>query len=123
MVGSITWNPALFGYKMESGDDLTFDDRDSAPYNRRSRVIDPAFTWGRHRKPNVPWDKTIFYEAHVKGMTKLDPRVPEKLRGTYAGLGTPDVLDYHQEPRRHHRWSCCRVHSFVQDDYLQQKNW
>ncbi len=44
---------------MESGDDLTFDDRDSAPYTRRSRVIDPAFTWGRHRKPHVPWEKTI----------------------------------------------------------------
>ena len=77
LVGSITWNPALFGYQMETGDDRTFDERDSAPFTRRSRVIDPAFTWGRHSKPRVPWEKTIFYETHVKGFTKLHPAVPE----------------------------------------------
>lgn len=121
LVGSITWNPALFGYKMESGDDTSFDDRDSAPYTRRSRVIDPAFTWGRHQKPNVPWERTIFYEAHVKGLTKLHPKVPEKLRGTYAGLGTPEVLDYIKSLGVT-SVELLPVHSFVQDDYLQQKD-
>jgi isoamylase len=121
LVGSITWNPALFGYKMESGDDTTFDERDSAPFTRRSRVIDPAFTWGRHRKPHVPWEKTIIYEAHVKGLTKLHPRVPEKLRGTYAGLGTPDVLDYIKSLGVT-SVELLPVHSFVQDDYLQEKD-
>ena len=120
LVGSITWNPALFGYKMETGDDLTFDDRDSAPYTRRSRVIDPAFTWGRHQKPLVPWEKTIVYEAHVKGLTKLHPKVPEKLRGTYAGLGNPDVLDYIKSLGVT-SVELLPVHSFVQDDYLQEK--
>lgn len=120
LVGSITWNPALFGYKMETGDDTTFDERDSAPYTRRSRVIDPAFTWGRHQKPHVPWEKTIVYEAHVKGLTKLHPRVPEKLRGTYAGLGTPDVLDYIKSLGVT-SVELLPVHSFVQDDYLQEK--
>ncbi len=120
LVGSITWNPALFGYKMETGDDLTFDDRDSAPFTRRSRVIDPAFTWGRHQKPNVPWEKTIVYEAHVKGLTKLHPKVPEKLRGTYAGLGNPDVLDYIKSLGVT-SVELLPVHSFVQDDYLQEK--
>ena len=120
LVGSITWNPALFGYQMETGDDLTFDERDSAPYTRRSRVIDPAFTWGRHQKPLVPWEKTIIYETHVKGMTKLDPRVPEKLRGTYAGLGTRDVLDYIKSLGVT-SVELLPVHAFVQDDYLQQK--
>ncbi|MCX4195337.1 glycogen debranching protein GlgX, partial [Methylobacterium organophilum] len=121
LVGSITWNPALFGYQMETGDDLTFDERDSAPYTRRSRVIDPAFTWGRHQKPLVPWEKTIIYETHVKGMTKLDPRVPEKLRGTYAGLGTRDVLDYIKSLGVT-SVELLPVHAFVQDDYLQQKD-
>ncbi|KAF1853430.1 hypothetical protein Lal_00041060 [Lupinus albus] len=121
LVGSITWNPALFGYKMESGDDTTFDERDSAPYTRRSRVIDPAFTWGRHQKPHVPWERTIVYEAHVKGLTKLHPRVPEKLRGTYAGLGTPEVLDYIKSLGVT-SVELLPVHSFVQDDYLQEKN-
>ncbi len=120
LVGSITWNPALFGYRMETGDDLTFDERDSAPYTRRSRVIDPAFTWGRHQKPRVPWEKTIVYEAHVKGLTKLHPRVPEKLRGTYAGLGNPDVLDYIKSLGVT-SVELLPVHSFVQDDYLQEK--
>src|SRR3954452_17248777 len=46
IVGELTWNPALFGYKMESKDDLTFDQRDSAPFLPKCRVIDPAFTWG-----------------------------------------------------------------------------
>ncbi len=121
LVGSITWNPALFGYQMETGDDLTFDDRDSAPFTRRSRVIDPAFTWGRDRKPHVPWEKTIFYETHVKGFTKMHPAVPEKLRGTYAGLSTPAVLDYIKSLGVT-SVELLPVHAFVQDDYLQEKN-
>ena len=51
-------------------------------------VIDDAFTWGDDRPPQTPWNKTIIYELHVKGFTKLHPDVPEKLRGTYAGLGS-----------------------------------
>jgi glycogen operon protein len=120
LVGSITWNPALFGYQMESGDDLTFDERDSAPFTRRSRVIDPAFTWGRDRKPHVPWEKTVFYETHVKGFTKLHPAVPERLRGTYAGLSTPAVLDYIKSLGVT-SVELLPIHAFVQDDYLQEK--
>lgn len=55
VVGQLEWNPALFGYKLESGDDLTFDDRDSAAFMPRCRVIDPAFTWGEERSPRVSW--------------------------------------------------------------------
>ena len=54
----------------------------------------PAFTWLRDRKPNVNWERTVLYETHVKGFTKLHPAVPEKLRGTYAGLSTQAVVDY-----------------------------
>src|SRR5437660_6944355 len=53
IVGHVQWNPALFGYKMETGDDLTFDDRDSAPFTFKSCVIDPAFTWGRTQRPRI----------------------------------------------------------------------
>jgi glycogen operon protein len=56
IVGSLEWNPALFGYRIESGDDLTFDERDSARFTMKARVIDPAFTWGRDRRPNIPWE-------------------------------------------------------------------
>ncbi len=67
-------------------DDLSFDDRDSAAFAPLAAVIDTAFTWGDDRPPRTPWHKTLIYEVHVKGFTKLHPDVPEKLRGTYAGL-------------------------------------
>ena len=66
-------------------------------------VIDEAFTWGDDRPPQTPWNKTIIYEMHVKGFTKLHPEVPEKLRGTYAGLGSEAAIDYLQRPGRHGR--------------------
>jgi isoamylase len=94
VVGQIDWNPALFGYVMESGDDLSFDKRDSAPHMVKARVIDPAFTWGRERGPETPWERTVIYEMHVKGFTQLHPRVPEALRGTYAALTQQDIISY-----------------------------
>jgi isoamylase len=94
-VGQIKWDPALFGYKMESGDDLTFDERDSAPFVPKCTVVDPRFDWaGERDRRALPWDNTIIYELHVRGYTKKHPAVPEALRGTYAGLGTPEVLQY-----------------------------
>ncbi|MDT8263991.1 glycogen debranching enzyme GlgX, partial [Roseomonas sp. DSM 102946] len=77
LVGALKWDPSHFGYQMESGDDLSFDERDSAPFMPKSRVVDPAFTWGHDRRPNIPWADTIFYETHVKGFTKLHPALPE----------------------------------------------
>jgi glycogen operon protein len=94
LVGELTWNPAVFGYKLESEDDLTFDERDSARFVPKCRVIDPAFTWGRDRPPRIPWEQTIIYEAHVRGFTKLHPAVPDPLRGTFAGLTVAEVIDY-----------------------------
>jgi isoamylase len=94
IVGDLRWGPEVFGYVLESGDDLTFDGRDSAALVPKCRVIDPAFTWGRERGPDVPWDRTVVYEAHVKGFTRLHPALPEELRGTYAGLASPEVVAY-----------------------------
>jgi isoamylase len=86
-VGRLKWNPALFGYKMESGDDLSFDERDSAPFLPKCTVVDPSFDWaGARDRKTLPWDNTILYELHVRGYTKQHPAVPEALRGTYAGL-------------------------------------
>ncbi len=76
VVGHIAWGPEVFGYVMGQ-EDTTFDERDSAPFVPKGRVIDPAFTWGDDRPPNVPWDRTVLYETHVKGFTKLHPAVPE----------------------------------------------
>ncbi len=91
----LQWDDSLFGYQLGSPDaDLSFDERDSAPYAPLARVIEPGFTWGDDRPPRTPWQDTIIYEAHVRGLTRLHPGVPEHLRGTYAGLATPAVMDY-----------------------------
>ena len=93
MVGHVEWNPALFGHKIETGDDLTFDERDSAPYTMKASVIDTAFTWGNRRR-RIPWENTTIYEAHVRGLTKRHPALPEPLRGTYAGLASAEITAY-----------------------------
>lgn len=94
VVGRLTWGPELFGYHMESGDDLTFDERDSAALMPKCRVVDPAFTWGHDLPPMVPWEHTIIYEMHVRGFTMRHPAVPEPLRGTFRGLANPEVIRY-----------------------------
>src|ERR1700744_454052 len=86
VVGELTWDPALFGYTIGHPDaDLSYDTRDSAPFMPRCRVIDPAFTWGRDQPPLIPWERTIVYEAHVRGLTKLHPEVAPESRGTFRG--------------------------------------
>ncbi len=89
----IKWDDSLFGYKI-GGDDLSFDERDSAPFAPLGMVIDPAFTWGGDRAPNVPWHKTLIYEVHVKNFTQRMPGVPEHLRGTYAGLASDAAIKH-----------------------------
>jgi isoamylase len=96
-IGQLKWDHACFGYTIGAeGDDLTFDERDSAPFMPKCVVVDPGFDWQGQppRSRAVPWDNTIIYEAHVRGFTKLHPRVPENLRGTYAGLGQREVVEY-----------------------------
>ena len=66
-----------------------------------------AFTWGDDRPPRTPWHKTLIYETHVKGFTKLHPEVPEKIRGTYAGLASEPSIQHLQEPGRDRGRSCC----------------
>ncbi len=120
VVGNLDWNPAVFGYQMETGDDLTFDERDSAPFMPRCRVIDPAFTWGDKRAPRTPWERTVLYEMHVRGYTKLHPAVPEEFRGTYRGLTEPDVLD-HIRRIGVTAVELLPIHTFVNDSQLSDK--
>jgi isoamylase len=95
VAGDIKWSDSHFGYRVGSRqEDLSFDRRDNAPGMLKARVIDPAFTWGTDRPPRTPWHKSVIYELHVKGFTIRHPRVPEALRGTYAGLGTAPVIDH-----------------------------
>ncbi len=116
--GALKWDPAVFGYKMESGDDLTFDARDSAAFMPKCVVVDPNFDWhGEPATRSVSWDHTIIYEAHVKGFTMRNPKVPEKLRGTYAGLGTKDVVQY-VKSLGVTAIELLPIHAFVNDSHL-----
>jgi glycogen operon protein len=91
----VRWADELFGYRFDDPQgDLSFDDRDSAPYAPLATVIDPAFTWGDDRPPRTPWHKTVIYELHVKGFTQNNPEVPEKLRGSYAGLASESAIKH-----------------------------
>ena len=93
--GTLTWNPACFGYKLESGDDLSFDERDSAAFMPKCVVVDPNFDWrGQPRRKITGWDRTIIYETHLRGHTMRNPAVPQALRGTYAGFASNEVIAY-----------------------------
>ncbi len=119
VVGQIQWVPELFGYVMGE-DDTTYDERDSAAFMPKGRVIDPAFTWGEDRAPRVPWDRTVVYETHVKGFTKLHPAVPEALRGTFRGLATPEVVRYIRDLGVT-TVELLPVHMFADDNFLLEK--
>ncbi|MQA04849.1 MAG: glycogen debranching protein GlgX [Streptosporangiales bacterium] len=90
--GGVEWDPAVFAHRLDDPD-RTNDD-DSAPFTMRSVVVNPFFDWGDDRHPKTPYYQSVIYEAHVKGLTVLHPEVPEELRGTYAGLAHPAVVEH-----------------------------
>lgn len=93
--GQLNWDDALFGYHIgDDKHDLSFDERDSAPYMPRCQVIDPSFTWGDERRPARPWHETIIYEMHVRGFSMRHPAVAQSARGTFGGLASPAVIGY-----------------------------
>ncbi|MGH7793250.1 MAG: glycogen debranching enzyme, partial [Thermodesulfobacteriota bacterium] len=94
--GEVQWNDALFGYQVgaDPDADLSKNEQDSAPNMPKCAVIDPGFDWQGDASPRIPWHKTLIYEMHVKGFTARHPAVPEELRGSYAGLTHPAVIDY-----------------------------
>lgn len=94
--GTIAWDPAVYGYVLgtEEDADLTFDEQDSAPFMPKGVVSDFGLDTARPAGPRVPWDRTVFYETHAAGMTKLHPAVPEALRGTFDGLGQRAIIDH-----------------------------
>ncbi|HEX3715716.1 MAG TPA: glycogen debranching protein GlgX [Trebonia sp.] len=115
----IKWDPAVYGYPL-GGDDLDTADADSAPFMPRSVVSNPWFEWGDDRPLRTPWHETVLYECHVKGLTKLHPAVPEGLRGTYAGMAHPAVIE-HLQRLGVTAVELMPVHHFVHDHYLADK--
>ena len=95
LAGRLEWHDALFGYRVgDEKADLSFDERDSAPYMPRCRVVDPAFTWGRERPPPRPWHEAVVYEMHVRGFTMRRDDVAEEARGTFGALSIAPVVQY-----------------------------
>jgi glycogen operon protein len=90
--GQIDWDQACFGYNF--GDPGSRNDDDSAPHTMRSVVINPYFDWNSDRPPRTPYHESVIYEAHVKGLTIKHPEVPQRQRGSYAGLAHPVMIDY-----------------------------
>ena len=118
---SCSGSSSCFGYRLDHPDkDKSYDERDSAPYMLKCRVIDPAFTWGASRKPETSWARTIIYEMHVKGFTQRHPLIPESDRGTFAGLSHPAIPAYLRSLGVT-SVELLPIHSFIDDSYLVDK--
>ncbi|GAA0330468.1 glycogen debranching protein GlgX [Actinoallomurus spadix] len=116
--GDVDWDESLFSYRF--ADPSARNDDDSARHLPKSVVINPYFDWMSDRHPRTPYHETIIYEAHVKGLTKLNPNIPEAQRGTYAGLAHPSMIDYFKDLGVT-AVELMPVHQFVHDDVLLQR--
>jgi isoamylase len=116
--GEIDWDEALFPYRF--GDPRSRNDADSGPHMMKSVVINPYFDWDNDRHPRTPYNDSVIYEAHVKGLTQLHPDLPEELRGTYGGVGHPAVIN-HLKALGVTAIELMPVHQFVQDNHLLEK--
>jgi len=116
--GEVDWRPACFGYNF--GDEGSRNDEDSAPHVPKSVVANPYFDWRNDRPLEVPLHESIIYEVHVKGFTARHPGIPERLRGTYAGLGHPVAIDYFHSLGVT-AVELLPVHQFVHDSHLLER--
>ncbi|PYO93592.1 MAG: glycogen debranching enzyme GlgX [Gemmatimonadetes bacterium] len=95
ITGPVRWDDTVYGYTIGGPDeDRSRDDRNSAHAMPKCVVIDSAFDWGDDHPPKIPWNRTVIYECHVKGMTKCHPEVRDRLRGTYLGLCTTPIIEH-----------------------------
>ncbi|MGW7004659.1 glycogen debranching protein GlgX [Streptomyces sp. NPDC054933] len=115
MSASIDWHEAVYGYRFDRPD--ARNDLDSAPHTMASVVINPFFDWADDRPPRIDYHRTVLYEAHVKGLTMLHPGLPEEIRGTYAALAHPAVIE-HLVELGVTALELMPVHQFVTDNRL-----
>ena len=95
LIGKLIWHPAIFGYDVDSPDlDLSFSEEDSAPYVPKSVVVKEDYDWEGDTQLNTPYEDTIIYEAHLRGLTKLNPQISDSKRGTFGGLSHSSVTGY-----------------------------
>ncbi|SON58083.1 Glycogen debranching enzyme [Hartmannibacter diazotrophicus] len=121
LVGPLVWDDAVHGYRIGEGKDadLIMDERDSAPFVPKARVH-PTMPLIHTPHPRTPWPKTVIYEAHARGLTMRHPLVPEDVRGTFAALAAPDVID-HFVRLGISAVELMPIHAFTQDRHLVQR--
>ena len=119
--GNIDSDESLFSYWFKSpNDNSAMNTLDSAGHTMKSVVVNPYFDWGADRHPNIPYHDSVIYEAHVRGMTNLNLDVPPDIRGTYAGLAYPTVIEYLKKLGVT-TIELMPIHQYVNDTFLQEK--
>ena len=119
--GNIDGDESLYSYWFKSPEDVTsMNTLDSAPHTMKSAVVNPYFDWGNDQHPNISYHDSVIYEAHVRGMTNLNLDVPPNIRGTYAGLAYPSVIEYLRKLGVT-AIELMPIHQFVNDSFLQEK--
>ncbi|WP_343599010.1 glycogen debranching protein GlgX [Mycobacterium sp.] len=117
--GDFAFGQALFSYDIAAPDSGTLPMVDSLRHTMTSVVINPYFDWASDRAPRTPYNETVIYEAHVKGLTQTHPGIPKELRGTYSGLAHPAIID-HLRSLHVTAIELMPVHQFLHDHRLQQ---
>ncbi len=121
LAGRFVWSDAHFGYRAGSPRaDLSYDRRDNARGIPKAAVIDEAFTWAGDLRPNVPWQETVIYEAHVKGLTQQREDVPPGARGFFSGLAAPAMVD-HLKRLGVTTIELLPIHAFLDDRHLVER--
>ncbi|AIZ14387.1 glycogen debranching protein GlgX [Bifidobacterium catenulatum] len=119
--GNIDGDESLYSYWFKSPDDVTsMNTLDSAAHTMKAAVVNPYFDWGNDQHPNISYHDSVIYEAHVRGMTNLNMDVPPDIRGTYAGLAYPSVIEYLKKLGVT-AIELMPIHQFVNDSFLQEK--
>ena len=116
--GQVSPDPSLYSYQF--GDPKKRNTDDNAQHTMKSVVINPFFDWARDQNPRHEYHNSVIYETHVKGLTQLHPEVPESMRGTYAGMAHPTVIE-HLKKLGITAVELMPVHQFVNDPGLQEK--
>ena len=118
--GVLDWKKPIYGYKVETGDDLQKSEEDSAAGMCKSVVVDNEFDWGGDKPPGTPLVDSLVYEVHVKGFSKLNPEIAENLRGTYAGMAHPSSIAYLKKLGIT-AVELLPIHEFIDDGHLLDK--
>jgi isoamylase len=116
--GQVDWDPTVFSYQFADHDER--NDKDSASHVPRSVVVNPYFDWAGDRRPGTPYHESVIYEAHVRGLTRVHPAVPEAERGTYLGMSHPAVIE-HLRGLGVTAVELMPVHQFVTDAFLAER--